>query len=84
MSNSISYVAGPWKLQTWNLVQIKAHLILFQKGSGVYVAKVHTLGAMDQNVDLLSKMPKIVVFKASPTGIFENRKFFRKNFSLGI
>ena len=39
---------------------------------------------MDQNVDLLAKMPKIVVFKASPTGIFENRKFFRKNFSLGI
>ena len=65
-------------------MQIKAHLILFQKGSGVYVAKVHTLGAMDQNVDLLAKMPKIVVFKASPTGIFENWKFFRKNFSLGI
>ena len=65
-------------------MQIKAHLILFQKGSEVYVAKVHTLGDTDQNVDLLAKMPKIIVFRASSTGIFEYPKFFRKNFSLGI
>ena len=65
-------------------MQIKAHSILFQKGRGDHVAKINTLGAMDQNVDLLAKMPKTVVFKASPTGIFENQNFFCKNFSLGI
>ena len=72
------------KLQTWILVQIKAHSITFQKVVGDHVAKMYTLGAMDQNVVLLAKMPKIVVFLASPIGIFENRNFFRKNFSLGI
>ena len=42
-------------------MQIEAHSILFQKGSGAHVAKINTLGAIDQNVDLLAKMPKIVV-----------------------
>ena len=55
-----------------------------KKGHWVHVAKINTLGAMGQNVDLLAKMPKIVVFWASPTGIFENRNFFHQNFSLGI
>ena len=50
----------------------------------VYVAKVHNLGAMGQNDDLLAKMPKIVVLWASPSRIFENRTFFRQNFSLGV
>ena len=64
-------------------MQIKAHSILFQKFLGAYVAKINTLGARGQNADLLAKMPKIMVFWASPSGIFENRNFFRQNFSLG-
>ena len=51
---------------------------------GDHVAKINTLGAMDQNDDLLAKMPKIVVFWPSPSGILENQNFFRQNFSLGI
>ena len=61
----LSISLEPVKLQTWNFVQIKAHSILFQKGWGDHVAKINTLGAMDQNVDLLAKMPKIVVFQKS-------------------
>ena len=49
-----------------------------KKGHLVHVAKINTLGAMGQNADLLAKMPKIVVFWASPYGIFENRIFFAK------
>ena len=65
-------------------MQIKARSILFRKVCGVYVAKMNTMGAMGQNADLLAKMPKIVIFWAPPSGIFQNRNFFRQNFSLGI
>ena len=57
-------------------MQIKAHL--------AHLSKIHTLGAMGVNDDLLAKMQKIIVFRVAPTGIFENRKIFCKNFSLGI
>ena len=59
-------------------MQIKAHLILFQKGSGVYIAKVHTLGAMDQNVDLLAKMAKIVMFVNSLPEFLKIEIFLQK------
>ena len=80
----LSISLEPVELQTSNLYQIVALNVLMKKGHWVHVAKINTLGAMGQNVDLLAKMPKIVVFWASPTGIFENRIFFHQNFSLGI
>ena len=43
-------------------MQIKAHLILFQKVWGVHIAKINTLEAMDQNVVLVAKIPKIAIF----------------------
>ena len=48
-------------------------LYFFSGAVVVYdVAKIYTLGAMDQNIVLLMKMPKIFVFLATITGIFEN------------
>ena len=57
-------------------MQIKAHSILFQKGCGDHVAKINTLGAMDQNVDLLAKMQKNRRFLGLPFRNFRKSKFF--------
>ena len=57
-------------------MQIEAHSILFQKGGGAYVAKINTLGAMDQNVDLLAKNAKNSCFLGLPCRNFQKSKFF--------
>ena len=65
-------------------MQIVAQLILFKKGSHNFFAQVHTFQDNWQKRCDGRKPAAILVFRPSPTGIFENRFFFTKNLNFGI
>ena len=73
----------PVELQTSKLYQIVALDILMKKGQYVHGAKFNTLEVESQNVNLLIKILKIVVFGTPPPQDVKNFHFFFGNFSLG-